>query len=65
MIDAPALRKIPGNEKLAEPAKMRNPHHRLTTPEDVARCIAVLCHEQTYWMTGNTIRVDGGKGSVG
>jgi hypothetical protein len=24
----------------------------------------VLCHENTYWMTGNTIRVDGGEGSV-
>ena len=63
--DTPALRKIPGNEKLMEYAKARNPHHRLTTPVDVARCIAVLCQESTYWMTGNTLRVDGGEGSVG
>ena len=34
--DTPALRKIPGNEKLMEYAKARNPHHRLTTPVDVA-----------------------------
>ena len=63
--DTPALRKIPGNEKLMQYAVARNPHHRLTTPADVARCIAVLCHENTYWMTGNTLRVDGGEGSVG
>ena len=63
--DTPALRKIPGNEKLMEYAKARNPHHRLTTPIDVARCIAALCGENTYWMTGNTLRVDGGEGSVG
>ena len=63
--DTPALRKIPGNERLISFAKARNPHGRLTTPEDVAKCIAVLCHENTYWMTGNTIRVDGGEGSVG
>jgi enoyl-[acyl-carrier protein] reductase III len=63
--DTPALRKIPGNEKLMEYAKARNPHHRLTTPIDVARCIGVLCQENTYWMTGNTLRVDGGEGSVG
>jgi len=63
--DTPALRKIPGNEKLVEFAKARNPHHRLTTPSDVAKCIAVLCHQDTYWMTGNVIRVDGGEGSVG
>jgi len=63
--DTPALRKIPGNEKLMEYAKARNPHRRLTTPIDVARCIAVLCNPGTYWMTGNTLRVDGGEGSVG
>ncbi|HTM51573.1 MAG TPA: SDR family oxidoreductase [Bryobacteraceae bacterium] len=62
--DTPALRKIPGNERLMAYAKARNPHHRLTTPADVARCIAVLCSEKTYWMTGNTLRVDGGEGSV-
>src|SRR5262245_57041000 len=63
--DTPALRKIPGSEKLIQYAKAKNPHHRLTTPADVAKCIAVLCHENTYWMTGNTLRVDGGEGSVG
>lgn len=61
----PALRKIPGFEHLMAVAVARNPHHRLTTPEDVAKCIGVLCHENTYWLTGNTIRVDGGEGSVG
>jgi enoyl-[acyl-carrier protein] reductase III len=63
--DTPALRKIPGNERLMQYAMARNPHRRLTTTADVARCIAVLCHENTYWMTGNTLRVDGGEGSVG
>lgn len=61
--DTPALRKIPGHEKLVAFAKARNPHGRLTTPEDVAKCIGVLCQENTYWMTGNTIRVDGGEGT--
>src|SRR5712691_8683168 len=63
--DTPALRKIPGNEKLIDYAKAKNPHHRLTTPVDVARCIGVLCQANTYWMTGNTLRVDGGEVSVG
>jgi len=62
--DTPALRKIPGHEKLLEFARIRNPHGRLTTPEDVAKCIGVLCDANTHWMTGNTIRVDGGEGSV-
>ena len=63
--DTPALRKIPGNEKLMAYAEARNPHGRLTRTEDVARAIAVLCHPNTYWITGNTIRVDGGEGAVG
>ena len=63
--DTPALRLIPGHEKIMEIAKQRNPHTRLTTPEDVARCIAALCHPATYWMTGNTLQVDGGENIVG
>ena len=63
--DTPALRLIPGHEKLMEIARLRNPNKRLTRPEDVARCIAALCHPATYWMTGNTIHVDGGENIVG
>ena len=63
--DTPALRLIPGHEKLIEIARLRNPHQRLTTPEDVARCIAALCHPATYWLTGNTLHVDGGENIVG
>jgi NAD(P)-dependent dehydrogenase (short-subunit alcohol dehydrogenase family) len=43
----------------------RNPHQRLATPDDVARCIVALCHPATHWMTGNTLRVDGGESTVG
>lgn len=63
--DSPALRQIPGHEKLMEIARLRNPNRRLTVPEDVARCIAALCHPATYWMTGNTLHVDGGENVVG
>jgi enoyl-[acyl-carrier protein] reductase III len=63
--DSPALRLIPGHEKIMEIARLRNPNRRLTLPEDVARCIAALCHPATYWMTGNTIHVDGGENIVG
>ncbi len=62
--DTPALRRIPGHDKLMAFAMKRNPHGRLTTPLDVARCIVTLSSESTYWMTGNTIRVDGGEGAV-
>jgi len=63
--DTPALRQIPDWEKIAAAARQRNPHGRLTTPDDVARAITALCHPATYWMTGNVIHVDGGESIVG
>lgn len=63
--DTPALRKIPGNEEMIEIAKARNPMGRLTTPQDVAKAIAILSHPENNWMTGNVIRVDGGEDIVG
>lgn len=63
--DTPALRKIPGAEHMIEEAKRQNPHGRLTTPEDVANCMVVLARPETFWMTGNTVRVDGGEDFVG
>jgi enoyl-[acyl-carrier-protein] reductase (NADH) len=59
--DTPALRKIPGHEKMAEIAATRNPMGRMTTPADVAAAIAVLCQEGTSWITGTVIGVDGGE----
>ena len=63
--DTPALRKIPGNEAIVETALRRNPSGRLTTTQDVARAIAVLCRPGTEWITGNVIGVDGGEEVVG
>ena len=62
--DTPALRKIPGNEKLLDHALGANPSGRLTTPEDVARAIALLSLDEAAWITGNVIGVDGGEDLV-
>jgi len=63
--DTAALRKIPGNEAMIEAAVRRNPHDRLTTPEDVANALVALALPATYWITGNTIFVDGGEDIAG
>src|SRR5512140_1623555 len=63
--DTPALRKIPGNDRLIECARQKNPHGRLTTPQDVAAAITALARPETYWITGNVIGVDGGEDIVG
>ncbi len=62
--DTPALKKIPGNEKLIDHALEANPSGRLTTPEDVARAIALLSLDEAAWITGNVIGVDGGEDLV-
>jgi len=63
--DTPALRKIPGNEQMMEFAKLRNPSHRLTTPDDVAQAITILANSGADWVTGNVIGTDGGEDIVG
>jgi enoyl-[acyl-carrier protein] reductase III len=60
--ETPALAKIPGNAALIEKVRARNPHGRLTRPDDVAACLVDLVRPGTRWMTGNIIRVDGGEG---
>ena len=63
--DTPALRKIPGNEAIVESARARNPSGRLTTPEDVARCLVALSAPGTQWLTGSVLNVDGAEDIAG
>jgi len=59
--DTPALRAIPGHERLAAQARERNPFGRLTTPRDVADVIYLLSTDEAAWVNGALIRVDGGE----
>lgn len=62
--DTPALRKIPGAVKMLEVANAKNPGGRLTTPEDVAHAMILLCETGAGWVSGNVIGVDGGEDIV-
>ena len=59
--DTASFRMIPGNEKLREYAIQRNPFNRLTTPEDVADVAYLLVKEESKWITGVTLPVNGGE----
>ena len=63
--DTPALRKIPGNEKMIEFANKQNPSGRLTLPEDIADYVSLLSKSNNSWMTGNVLRIDGGEDIIG
>lgn len=59
--DTPALRKIPGSDEMIVMAQRKNPSNRLTTTQDVADALGLLCHPKAHWVTGNVICVDGGE----
>lgn len=59
--DTPALRAIPGADRLRASARLRNPFRRLTTPEDVAAVVALLASDEAAWINGTVLRVDGGE----
>jgi NAD(P)-dependent dehydrogenase (short-subunit alcohol dehydrogenase family) len=63
--DTPALRLIPGSSHMLAHARLRNPSGRLTTPEDVANVVYLMTLDESYWINGEIIRVDGGERIAG
>jgi enoyl-[acyl-carrier protein] reductase I len=59
--DTRSLQAIPGSEQLISYTKQRNPFHRLTTPEDVANAVYLLCKDEAAWINGAVIPVNGGE----
>jgi len=56
-----SLKKIPGSEKLIKYGIQRNPLGRITTPADVAGVVYLLCTDESFWINGSLIHVDGGE----
>jgi enoyl-[acyl-carrier protein] reductase III len=50
------------NQGLAESLAARTPGGRLTTPDDVAGVVALLCTDEAGWIQGQVVNVDGGLG---
>ena len=63
--DTPALRRIPGHERLLEFATTFNPSGRITTEQDVAVTLAALADPRVQWISGSVIVVDGAEDVVG
>lgn len=59
--DTQSLRMIPGSDALAEHAVRRNPFKKMTTPEDVAAAVYLLCLDEAAWINGAVIPVNGGE----
>jgi len=67
---APSLTASPLTEKLTnspeklEASDKRHPLRRIGQPEDIANAIQFLLSEQSSWMTGQILHVDGGMSTV-
>ncbi|MBV9963413.1 MAG: SDR family oxidoreductase [Parafilimonas sp.] len=59
--ETPSLKRIPDSKTLIDFATSMNPLGRITTPEDVANVIYLLCTDEAGWINGALIHVDGGE----
>lgn len=64
LVKSEMTRQMWDTEQAAAVSSQMHALGRLGEPEDVARAIAWLLDPQTSWVTGQTIGVDGGLGSV-
>jgi len=62
LIDTPLTQKLP--EDVQKKLILAQPTKTMGKPEDIANVVAFLCDENTQFITGQTIYVDGGK-SIG
>ncbi|HAV03125.1 MAG TPA: short-chain dehydrogenase [Chryseobacterium sp.] len=59
--DTWSLQMIPGSDEIKKITQNRNPFGRLTTPQDVANVVSLLCRPEAAWINGCVIPVDGGE----
>lgn len=59
--ETPSLKMIPGSEQLIANGVKRNPLGRITQPADVANVVYLLCTDESFWINGALIHVDGGE----
>ena len=60
LVDTDALKAFPTYNDMKEQGIQHTPLKRLGKPEDLAKVVRFLCSEDSDWITGQTIVVDGG-----
>ncbi|MCL6261504.1 SDR family oxidoreductase [Aquiflexum sp. TKW24L] len=64
LTDTPLASALLGNEDKKEASNKRHPLGRYGQPEDIAGAAIFLLSNQTSWMTGQVLHLDGGMSSV-
>lgn len=62
--DTASFRMIPGSDQMRESALTANPYKRITTPEDIANVVYLLCRDEATWINGVILPVDGGESLI-
>lgn len=55
-----ALKSFPNYEQVVEFTRQRSPFKRMGTPEEIAKAVLWLLSDDSDWVTGQTLIVDGG-----
>ena len=64
LVDTPMASRITSSERALEHSRKMHPLGRIGTPEDVGSVIEWLASDESGWVTGQVIGVDGGLGRV-
>ena len=64
LVDTPLASKFLNNETKLEKANERHPLGRVGTVEEMAKATAYLLSEDSSWMTGRILQLDGGIGNL-
>lgn len=59
--NTPSLQRISNVDELMAHSLERNPTKRLTTPQDVANAVYLLCRPEAQFINGTIVKVDGGE----
>jgi enoyl-[acyl-carrier protein] reductase III len=59
-VNTDSMRMIPNYSEVVETLVQRTPAGRLGQPDDLASVVAFLCSEESDWIRGQTLVVDGG-----
>jgi 3-oxoacyl-[acyl-carrier protein] reductase len=64
LTNTPLAGKLLSSEEKIEKMNERHPLKRVGTPQDLAECTYFLLSEQSSWMTGQVLGLDGGMGAL-
>ena len=64
MVNTPLESKFVSNEAKRDKANERHPLGRVGTAKEIAQATTFLLGEQSSWMTGRVLQLDGGIGML-